>query len=273
MTTATERLAATSLDRLFRRACDADEFEYACALLRVRGMEEPGWDPLEETLTLHADLTGLLAVPLRGDTRIRLALLLWCHLLEAKEVHGVVENMLGIVGGDRFHVRPFDHLRRDKIPPSARAVVEHVVRHAREVHEPEVADVLDGIFDDQVRNAFFHSDYTLHDGEFRSRGARFHSGGVVTPALPIDELITLFDRGLGYLGAFMSVYSGHRRAYSADRVVVGRVGPDGQRMSVRLLGDPEQGLRGFEVGAEGAPSTAQVDGRRSNGPCHGLGGP
>jgi hypothetical protein len=33
-------------DDLFVRARQADEFEYACALLRVRGMEDFGWDPL-----------------------------------------------------------------------------------------------------------------------------------------------------------------------------------------------------------------------------------
>lgn len=41
--------AADVFGQLFNQARSADEFEYVCALLRIRGMEDEGWDPLEET--------------------------------------------------------------------------------------------------------------------------------------------------------------------------------------------------------------------------------
>jgi hypothetical protein len=58
--------AAEIFDDLFTRAREADEFEYACALLRVRGMEDVGWDPLEETAALFNGIASLLQAPLRA---------------------------------------------------------------------------------------------------------------------------------------------------------------------------------------------------------------
>lgn len=42
--------AGRIFDELFVRARDTDEFEYACALLRIRGLEDAGWDPLDADL-------------------------------------------------------------------------------------------------------------------------------------------------------------------------------------------------------------------------------
>jgi hypothetical protein len=67
-------------EELFNRAREADEFEYACTLLRLRGMEEAGWDPLEETAALFKDVGSLLQTPLNDLARIRLGLL--PHLTE-----------------------------------------------------------------------------------------------------------------------------------------------------------------------------------------------
>jgi len=80
------------LDSLFTRARAKDEFEYVCALLRIRGLEDAGWDPLEETQSLYRDLVGLMDGPLRDDTRLRLGLLLYCHLIEVDAIYGILEN-------------------------------------------------------------------------------------------------------------------------------------------------------------------------------------
>jgi hypothetical protein len=48
----TERQLTEIIDGLFAQAKAADEFEYACALLRVRGVEDYGWDPLVGTKQL-----------------------------------------------------------------------------------------------------------------------------------------------------------------------------------------------------------------------------
>ena len=41
--------AHARLSILFEAAKSADEFEFGCTLLRVRGLEDVGWDPFVET--------------------------------------------------------------------------------------------------------------------------------------------------------------------------------------------------------------------------------
>ena len=69
--------AAGIFERLFNQAREADEFEYVCALLRIRGMEDAGWDPLEETQHFYNDIGALMEAPLNDYARIRLGLLLY----------------------------------------------------------------------------------------------------------------------------------------------------------------------------------------------------
>jgi hypothetical protein len=47
---------------LFAVAKAKDEFEFACTLLRVRGMEDVGWDPFQETQQLVDDTMSLQAL-------------------------------------------------------------------------------------------------------------------------------------------------------------------------------------------------------------------
>lgn len=60
------------IDALFNNAKDADEFEYACTLLRVRGVEDFGWDPLAESQSLFLDVATLLNAPLNDPAKLRL---------------------------------------------------------------------------------------------------------------------------------------------------------------------------------------------------------
>ena len=75
------------LNDLFNKARLANEFEYVCCLLRIRGMEDAGWDPLEETFALVADLMGLINGPLHPYAKIRITLLLYAHLIEVDAVY------------------------------------------------------------------------------------------------------------------------------------------------------------------------------------------
>ena len=40
------------LNSLFNKARETNEYEYICTLLRIRGEEDAGWDPLTETFLL-----------------------------------------------------------------------------------------------------------------------------------------------------------------------------------------------------------------------------
>jgi hypothetical protein len=77
---------------LFEAAKAEDEFEFACTLLRVRGMEAAGWDPFVETHQLVNDLMALSGAPLIVHTKARLGLLLYSHLTEVGAMYEIARQ-------------------------------------------------------------------------------------------------------------------------------------------------------------------------------------
>lgn len=253
--------ALHTLDSLFTKAKLEDEFEYACALLRIRGAQGPGWDLLRETHMLIEDMLGLIDAPLRDYTKIRLLLLTYCHLVEVDAIYGILKNMLRVLEGQRFAVEPFWELYKSKrrrtksrlegvIPPSAKTVITNICGHAHKLGEPNTANLLEQIFNDNVRNAFFHSDYTLHKDEFRSREASFRKNNVVSSSMKISDLVDLANKALAFYQAFMQCYQTHIRSYTEPKVVTGRIlGDETVRVNITLLADPQRGIYGFESNA------------------------
>jgi hypothetical protein len=238
------------LDELFNAARAADEFEYACALLRIRGMESPGWDPLLETQALFNDITGLLDAPFTDHARMRLALLLYSHLTEVDAIYRILANLLNITAGERYVMDPFQDLyftRRDgeHFPPSAKKVVDNLRQLASDRGYPRVAALVDSFFNDAVRNAFFHSDYILWEDQFRTGEGTFVTAGGRSSSMTFEELADLISRAMAFFQAFVDAYLHHRRSYTADKTIRGRFGADGSEVDITLMADVERGLYGF----------------------------
>src|SRR5262245_2913043 len=92
------------VEPLFEKAKATDEFEYACSLLRPRGMLSAGWEPLAESEAILDDVTSLIAAPLRFETQVRLGLLAYCHAVEMSVPYDVLGNMLRVCLGDRYKI-------------------------------------------------------------------------------------------------------------------------------------------------------------------------
>jgi hypothetical protein len=240
-------------DELFHKARDRDEFEYASALLRIRGMEDAGWDPLEETGALFNDIGTLLEAPLNDYARVRLGLLLYSHLTEVDAIYEILANMIEVTAGDRCVIAPFHDLytpagrpRYEQYPPSAKRVVTRLKEKAAARGHDEVTELLNWFFNDGVRNAFFHSDYILYRDEFRSReGAFVDDNGVRRGSMKIVDVAELINRSMFFYQSFMEVYEEHRLSYREDKQVRGRIGPGGAMEEITLLADKDHGLYGF----------------------------
>jgi hypothetical protein len=242
------------IEDLFVRAKAADEFEYACCLLRVRGMEDAGWDPLMETQALYSDILGLVQAPIQPHTRARLLLLLYCHLTEVDAIYVMLEGLISIIEGDRYSAYPFMHLYGpkgkkvapvDKFPPSAKSVVNAIKKHAKEAGEQGIKEVLDWFFDENIRNSFFHSDYILYNNELRARNGFFEvKPKYFEQKLSFPDLEDRINRGIAFFAEFMTIYHRHRRSYKKNKVVMGRFAADGTSIPVELMAD-KNGLNGF----------------------------
>jgi len=98
--------------RIFNRAREENEFQFACAILpAVRGLPPYGrGDPLSETEQFINDMVGLMNAPLEYMTRLRLGILAYVRMVESKPIYEELSNILRIIAGLRAIPEPFDHL-------------------------------------------------------------------------------------------------------------------------------------------------------------------
>lgn len=170
---------------LFQRARQQDEFEFVCTLLRFRGMEDQGWDTLEESWKLISQVLAQTEAPIQADFRLRLHLFLYCHVTEMDDLYHLTGNLLRVVLGDRYTLAPFrsgmfGETTEAKYPP---AKVVRINKWSKEAGIPEIGEVLSAALVPEVRNAFFHSDYILFDNEFRISVVPAYSSTEVRHAL------------------------------------------------------------------------------------------
>jgi len=214
-------------------------------------MEDPYWDPLQETYQLTRQLAGLIHAPLEQPLRLRLFLFLYCHVTEADDIVGVVANLIRITLGDRYSFIPFEGLPKltSKFPPGhhLNVRIEQLVALANRAKFLEIAGLFESLFVRPVRNAFFHSDYVLSPESFNIRnGEGVEINHRVETRIPLNWLMPRLELGVNTALAIMELLIENIRSYKADKVVMGRVAPDGSYMDCQLTTDPDQGLTGFK---------------------------
>ncbi len=233
------------LNALFEAAKARDEFEFCSILLRLRGMESPGWDPFVETSRLTSDLTGLMQGPLLGHTRIRLGLLLYSHLTEVGAIYDMLANLTRVVGGERYVMDPYLQDRSKKQPfLSTPRKVKLLRGYLEEAGHNQVSELFDWFFISGLRNSFSHADYTLHEDKFRSGSDLFNVSGIQTSELDLNLVFEIFERILVFYGSFVEEHAEQRLSYRESMVVEGRLAGD-KFVPIELLAHPDHGLNGF----------------------------
>jgi hypothetical protein len=237
------------LHALFEAAKAKDEFEFGCSLLRIRGAESAGWDPLMESNQLVDDVTRLSIAPLVSYTQVRLGLLLYSHLTEVGAIYDMLANLTRVIAGKRYVMDPFLELARTRKGRvrslSTPETVAGLKEMLQEAGHASVVEVIDWFFYSPVRNAFAPADYTLHEDKFRTRSGVFEVGGIRTSELQLGKLVDLFNRALGFYEAFMDEYAEQRGSYTENKVVTGRVSGGEEYEPVEVLAGAEHGLYGF----------------------------
>jgi hypothetical protein len=115
---------------LWRGALERRPFDTVCALLRVAGWEDAGWDPFVESAEAFDDYNWHLKAQseeLSDKAAWRVGLLMYCQACEMSAVHATLANLLRIHLDQPYHLNPLGSLgRADKkrmfkwYPPSAK---------------------------------------------------------------------------------------------------------------------------------------------------------
>lgn len=165
------------LSDLFWTAFRTAPFEVLCAVLRVSGMQDADWDPFEESKAAFEDYNALLRLnndQVSEGGRWRIGLLMYCQAVEMTAPQEFLANLLRVLGGARYHIKPFGSLGRTNkkkpfswVPPSAPVKYRELKRLAAKCGQTALIDYIDQFFNEDVRNAFSHSDYVLSAEYFR----------------------------------------------------------------------------------------------------------
>jgi hypothetical protein len=210
------------LRSLFFKAANSDGFNYICTLLRVEGITSREWDAFVEAEEASRDISKLLRKTGKSKRSLRLALFLYCHLTEMSAPYEILANLLRCRQGKNYSMSPFAHLvkinKSKKNPFGWRKLpypiqkISHIKELSKICHEDRPGKIFDSFFDNNVRNAFYHSDYTITEDEFRI----IEGSSYAVPSIKLDELSDKLTRCFAFYSAFFGVFKNIRNALAKD---------------------------------------------------------
>ncbi len=232
------------LAHLFSKARDTDGMEYIYTLLRVSGIEEAGWDPFIEAREALIDFSRTLRrISKRGFNKssFRMGLLIYCHSVEMSAPYEILYNLLRCSQGKTYVPFPFPGRRLSKkrpynvIPRSPKTKLATLKLEGEKIGEEMLISKMNSFFDDEIRNAFYHSDYALTESELRICGPG------LSRIISFEVLSEKLARCFAFYQAFFDTYRRVRLSFrSAKRF---------HRLPnfevFELLTDRREGLIGF----------------------------
>ncbi|MDX6453062.1 MAG: hypothetical protein QOH16_3111 [Gaiellaceae bacterium] len=203
-----------AFDPIFVRARETCEFEFILTLLRVSGLQGPGWDAYNSTRRAINAARELHELIPAGDEHFEKArhLELWTygHVVEASEPYAMLANLLDVIRGERFNARRFPPDARGR-PQVVASKIDQLVSLARRAGFEGAMDPLREIYDRELRNAIFHADYALHGGNINLTDA----GRTIAH----DDFMRLLNRALAYHDAIDRLHSTHVSSYTEPLVL------------------------------------------------------
>ena len=203
-------------------------FEFVCCLIRAGGMEDQGWDPILESTALIDDLSRLSTEALDAQkyphpdkTRARLALLSYCHVIEADFFYHLLANLSRLRDGAKYDMDPFRDLKKkgkqSEIPPALSGKIQRVNELAARV-DIDTASIFSEFHSRDIRNSVFHADYTLTETGFRMLHGLYRvKAGSLTRTIPFDELASIVHRSFSFYSAIMELHRRTRHRLSGLR--------------------------------------------------------
>jgi hypothetical protein len=197
-------------DTAYCRSLNKSEFELVSLLIRIRGMESSGWDPFESTqATVRAVRSAIDRVETFEAERT-LQLWLYGHIVEASEPYEILMNLTRISDGERYHSYCFPRTRSGR-PQNPGEKIRAIDEAAVKVRLPDLASPLREIWERDLRNAIFHSDYALRGNDITMR----NPARVITH----EEIMSYINRALAFFDALVTIDSIYRGFFERPRLI------------------------------------------------------
>lgn len=211
----------------------------ACTLVRAAGVKDTGWDSYNESLALLDDLNHLRQLtlptetfPFPEQTRARIALISYSHVVEMGFPYELLANLLRLRVGLKYSINPLSHLDRPVeknvngvrvvqklIPASPGKKIKEIEELSTKAGLPEVGTALRSIYNPTIRNAVYHSDYAIHDNSMRILSGGFLSKrtGLYTRLIPFEELAEITNGAFEFHSALLALWKRSRNTFTDFR--------------------------------------------------------
>lgn len=197
-----------------------DILDYFGALLRVGGIEDPGWDPYAESRIFLQEIFDLTQIELPeakfpdvDKSIIRLGLLFYSHVVEMDATYEVLANLLRFKLDLGYAFNPFfDFLtyRQKKAYPKRGIYPDQKIKIVSELAERvgiDLQSIFDSFYDNALRNAVAHSSFVITDEHLVCRSSKVGKSF----RMSLDELDEKMTRAKAFIGAFFALEKEARR--------------------------------------------------------------
>ena len=151
--------------RLLNESREKNEFEFVNVLLGYKGIG--GMMSLThfyESQSLFQDMSALITEDHENKNNVRIGLFLYSHFFEMDELYRVLGNLLNIMNGGRFKPFMFEDLEADELTPTEK--IKELKEMSVGCGFSDLTDCIDELYSNKLRNSFFHSNYSIDEGEY-----------------------------------------------------------------------------------------------------------
>lgn len=202
------------LSPIFEAAKSKSEFEFIFTLLRVTSAQSPGWDVYDTTEDVFWKVGQLLDTIKSVSSNRYLSLWLYGHIIEASEPYQILANLLRVASGERYLVNNFPDERRGRYtqPQSPGKKIVSILKIAKKLGMEKNINPLVDIYNRELRNAIFHSDYTFYNNEFRIPSSK--------SVIQLSEYSVTVNKAFSYFIAFSTLVKAFISDYDTPTEVV-----------------------------------------------------
>jgi hypothetical protein len=216
------------INNLLNKAKERNEFEYAKLLLRASGgtigitEDKPiqiitNLSHISESIRLVNILRGYIKTEKHKDTRLRLRLLIYCHIVEMSDIYSTIGNLFRICHGGKYDSSILEKKDDGKLIYPTEKISELTKLKEEFEIKTEIINIINLFYDNDLRNSLSHSSYYVHDNLFTdTSGNEFKINKKDTLDIQKD-IIPKLTYAENYFDTYLKVLGQHKMSYKENK--------------------------------------------------------
>ena len=205
----------TAFESLFEAAQTKSDFQFIQTLLRFRGIQSSGWDTYRNTVDTFDYVHTVMQKQRDSDLKLNVFLWLYGHIIEASEPYEIIANLIDITKGGSYKITNFPRKKtnngyRNQYPSEKIVEIERLCQNTPYTNIPII---LKDVYDRELRNAIFHSDYSVYFGDIQMTGSEYPR------EIQNKEITKIINKGLAYHEVIKILHKQYTASYNKTETI------------------------------------------------------